>query len=195
MNFETFIAKRYLISKHKINFITIISFISVAGITIGVSALIVVLSVFNGFSSLVVDYLMNLDPDIRITAISNEGEKDIANLNQFLSEQKEIKSFSPYIEGKVLAYSKGITQVVNLKGIDEESINDVYLLGENLVDGTDDNFTSIVNAIEEGRNIYSNIKKFVTYLLSSNLGEVFTIFTAIMIGTLADFAWATASTV
>ena len=142
MNFETFIAKRYLISKHKINFITIISFISVAGITIGVAALIVVLSVFNGFSSLVVDYLMNLDPDIRITAISNEGEKDIANLNQFLSEQKEIKSFSPYIEGKVLAYSKGITQVVNLKGIDEESINDVYLLGENLVDGTDDNFTS-----------------------------------------------------
>ncbi len=142
MNFETFIAKRYLISKHKINFISIISFISIAGITIGVAALIVVLSVFNGFSSLVVDYLMNLDPDIRITAISNEGEKDIANLNQFLSEQKEIKSFSPYIEGKVLAYSKGITQVVNLKGIDEESINDVYLLGENLVDGTDDNFTS-----------------------------------------------------
>jgi|TARA_Y100000310_G_scaffold341861_1_gene442547 Ca2+-transporting ATPase len=47
---------------------------------------------------------------------------------------------------------------------------------------TDDNFASIVNAVEEGRDIYDNIKKFVEYLLSSNLGEILTIFIAIMIG-------------
>lgn len=47
---------------------------------------------------------------------------------------------------------------------------------------TDDNFTSIVNAVEEGRNIFDNIKKFVIYLLSSNTGEVLTIFMAILIG-------------
>ena len=46
----------------------------------------------------------------------------------------------------------------------------------------DDNFASIVNAIEEGRGIYDNIKKFVEYLLSSNLGEILTVFIAIMIG-------------
>jgi Ca2+-transporting ATPase len=46
---------------------------------------------------------------------------------------------------------------------------------------TDDNFTTIVNAIEEGRNIYNNIKKSVIFLLSCNLGEVITIFLSILL--------------
>lgn len=48
---------------------------------------------------------------------------------------------------------------------------------------TDDNFTTIVNAIEEGRNIYNNIKKAVIFLLSCNLGEVVTILVSIL------FSW------
>lgn len=45
---------------------------------------------------------------------------------------------------------------------------------------TDDNFSTIVNAIEEGRNIYNNIKKSVIFLLSCNLGEVITILISIL---------------
>jgi P-type Ca2+ transporter type 2C len=47
---------------------------------------------------------------------------------------------------------------------------------------TDDNFSSIVNAVEEGRGIYSSIKQFIQYTLSSNLGEILVIFMAIIIG-------------
>ena len=180
MNYETFIAKRYLVSKHKINFITIISFISVAGITIGVAALIIVLSVFNGFSSLVIDYLMNLDPHIRITAISNEGEKNIKELDNLISAQKEVRSYSPYIEGKVLAYSKGITQVVNLKGIDEKKLNTVDQLSENLVDGTEKNFNDANHNVFVGLQLADKLlvmsKDSIILISPSNIEQAITQF-------------------
>ncbi len=47
---------------------------------------------------------------------------------------------------------------------------------------TDDNFASIVGAVEEGRGIFTNIKKFVAYLLSANMGEVLILFIAMIIG-------------
>ena len=45
---------------------------------------------------------------------------------------------------------------------------------------TDDNFASIVRAIEEGRGIYDNIRKYLIYLLSSNAGELLTMFAGVM---------------
>ena len=53
---------------------------------------------------------------------------------------------------------------------------------------TDDNFASIVNAVEEGRTIYDNIRKFVHYLLASNAGEVLLMFCAILVGWPAPLA-------
>jgi lipoprotein-releasing system permease protein len=158
MNFETFIAKRYLASKHKINFITIISFISIIGISVGVAALIVVLSVFNGFGSLVTGYLMSLEPHLRLTAISAEGEKQITQLDNLLKNQNHIKDFSPYVEGKVLAYNKGITQVLNLKGISNHSVNSIYMLNENIIEGDDDFFISGSSKIVVGLQLADKLQ-------------------------------------
>jgi lipoprotein-releasing system permease protein len=51
MSFETFVAKKYFRAKKRTGFISIITFVSVAGVTIGVTAVILVLSVMNGFES------------------------------------------------------------------------------------------------------------------------------------------------
>ena len=60
-------AKRYLVSKKKQNIINIISAISVGGIIVGTMALVIVLSVFNGFSILIDTFFSSFDPDLKIT--------------------------------------------------------------------------------------------------------------------------------
>jgi len=67
LNFPFYIARRYLVSKKSHNIINIISGISVLGVTIGTMALIIVLSVFNGFESVVVSLFNAFDPDLKIT--------------------------------------------------------------------------------------------------------------------------------
>ena len=133
MSFESFVAKRYLVSKHKINFITIISIISVIGITIGVAALIVVLSVFNGFGSLVTSFLMNFDPHLRVEIISAEANQ--GKLEQVLQSTKGIKEYSPFVSGKVLVYNSGQTKVVSIKGIDEQKADEIYGINKNILFG------------------------------------------------------------
>jgi lipoprotein-releasing system permease protein len=136
MSYENFIAKRYLLSKHKINFITIISLISIAGITIGVAALIVVLSVFNGFGSLVTSYLMNFDPDLRVEYKVESKPADYENLKSVINKTPDLKAFAPFVSGKVLAISNGITDVVTLKGIDFSKAESIYGIKEGMLYGS-----------------------------------------------------------
>lgn len=136
MKFEKFIAKRYLLSKHKINFITIISIISILGITLGVSALIVVLSVFNGFGSLVTSFLMSFDPHLRIEYKVDSNLDDYASIEKVLNQTPDIKAFAPFVSGKVLAFSSGLTEVVNLKGIVPEKIDDIYGIKPSVIFGS-----------------------------------------------------------
>ncbi|MBK7228055.1 MAG: ABC transporter permease [Ignavibacteriales bacterium] len=138
MGYERFIAKRYLLSKHKINFISIISFISITGITIGVAALIVVLSVFNGFGSLVTSFLMNFDPHLRVEYKIDTKAKNAEELNSLIKQLPDLKSYAPFVSGKVLVVSNQQTQVINLKGIDTASTEKVYNIKENIIYGNDD---------------------------------------------------------
>ncbi len=98
--FELFLSKRYLISKHKLNFITIISILSTLGITIGVAALVIVLSVFNGFGGIVKSILINFDPHVRIQLLEQNNTKNHDSLYSILTAHEEIKTFNPYVEGK-----------------------------------------------------------------------------------------------
>lgn len=124
MGIEFFIAKRYLFSKKNFNFITIISLISILGVTIGVAALIIVLSVFNGFSSKVTGILISFDPHIRIEAA---GGNKLADYKQIQEKIKElgIKSSTPYTLNKGMLANDNSNEVVFIKGVDEKEIGEV----------------------------------------------------------------------
>ncbi|MFZ1289009.1 MAG: ABC transporter permease [Melioribacteraceae bacterium] len=133
--FEYFIAKKYLRSKHNLSFISVISIISTIGITIGVAALIIVLSVFNGFGSLVTKMLVNFDPHLRITSLS-EDQDNLKEIQTFLSNSEKVKSFASYAEGKVVLMKKKSMEILNLKGIETsdsgstERINNQLSIGQ-----------------------------------------------------------------
>lgn len=135
MGFERFIARRYLISKHKINFITIISIISVLGITIGVAALIVVLSVFNGFSSLVTSFLVNFDPHVRVEILSLQQDELKSRLITSIEGIDNLKGYSPFVSGRALALREDEMEVITLKGIDPESAERIYGIKESIMFG------------------------------------------------------------
>ncbi len=122
--FEFFVAKRYLKSKHKINFISIISILSTLGITIGVAALIIVLSVFNGFGNIVKDILINFDPHVRVTLRSFEANSKVYTIESILSSTNGIKSFQPFVEGKSILLKDKAYKVISIKGIEETGDTD-----------------------------------------------------------------------
>lgn len=138
MNSAFFIAKRYLFSKNRIKFISIISYLSVGGITVGVAALIIVLAVFNGFSGLVRSLLVNFDPHVRIEAATAADLKTLDSLKSYISSQKNVVSYSPFSEGKVMIMTSKFSRVITLRGADTETGKGVYNLQGTTVLGKSD---------------------------------------------------------
>jgi lipoprotein-releasing system permease protein len=129
-----YIAKRYLFSKKSHNLINILSGISVAGVTIGAMALIVVLSVFNGLESLISSMYNSFDPDLKIETTIGKT----FNINTFpiqkLSKIDGIANYSEIVEENALLRYKNKQQIVQIKGVDNKFAK-VSKIGNCIVEG------------------------------------------------------------
>ncbi|NOX45779.1 MAG: ABC transporter permease [Chlorobi bacterium] len=162
MNFPLYIAKRYLLSKKSHNIINIISGISVVGVTVGTMALIVVLSVFNGFEDLVKSLFNTFDADILITAKTGKT----FNANDLPKEKiKEIPgliSYTEVVEENALLKYKTEQYIVKIKGVSEDFlINNP--LDTMLVDGA--------FVLQKGKTNYTIMGYLVAYHLGINLND------------------------
>ncbi len=136
--FTTFIAWRYLRSKRKITLVSIISLISFIGVTIGVSALIIVLSVFNGFNGLVTKILVEFDPHIRIEKKLNLSTEDFKKIEGAISDISQIRGYAPFVISKAMLISDRNNRVLYIKGIDPTKAHLVSGLPSKLVLGNFD---------------------------------------------------------
>lgn len=121
--FERFIAGRYLLSKRKVQFITVITFISVLGLTVGVTALLVMLSVFNGFNKFQLDTLTGFDPHLRVEADSGKTVEDYNTLISRISSETNVTEIAPFTINKGVISTKKNNIVAFVKGVDDKKIS------------------------------------------------------------------------
>ena len=175
---EFFVAKRYLRAKHKLNFITIISLLSTFGITIGVAALIIVLSVFNGFGSLVTSIMVSFDPHVRISIIDEKGFTQIDSVRQILSKEENISSYSPYVEGKAILLNRKSYEIVNLKGIEYSSNNISWGVASKIISGDsdlkEDKIDKIILGIPLALRLSSRVGDTITVTSAYNIEKTIT---------------------
>lgn len=117
MNYELFIARRYLFAKKSHHAINIISGISVLGVAVATMAMVVTLSVFNGFQDLVADLFTAFDPELRVMPTDGQtvSMNDKALLRLKASDVVEV--YTPVLEGQALVVQDGRQQVVTIKGV------------------------------------------------------------------------------
>lgn len=119
MKLSLYIAKRYLFAKKSRNAINIISAVSVAGVSVGTMALIIVLSVFNGLELLVTSIFNTFDPDLKITAAEGKTFLPDTLKLEMLSNVKGVACYSLSVEENALLKYGDRQYIATIKGIDD----------------------------------------------------------------------------
>lgn len=119
MNFPFFIARRYVFSKKSTNAINVISAISVVGVAVGTMALVIVLSVFNGFHDLVASFFTNFDPQIELVPTQGKtAPADDPVLDQ-VRKMPQVSVSTDVLEDQGLAVYGDRQQMVTVMGVDD----------------------------------------------------------------------------
>ena len=135
MNLSFYIARRYLLGKKSQNAINIISGISILGITTGTMALVIVLSVFNGFDAVVKSLFNAFDPEIRISATEGKTFVPDPAVTKSLLELPGVAALSEVLEENVLLLYGDRQHIATIKGVDE-AFQEVSGLDSMVYDGT-----------------------------------------------------------
>ena len=118
MNFEWFVSLRYLRAKRKQTFVSVISFISIAGVTIGVAALILVLAIMTGFHDGVRQQILGNVPHVLVQK-HGSGIEGYTQLSQDINESSDlVKTISPFISQQAMLLSNRNVSAVSVKGVD-----------------------------------------------------------------------------
>ena len=119
MNFSLFVAKRYLFSKKSTHVINIISAISAVGVAVATMAMVVTLSVFNGFHDLVATLFTAFDPQIEISPAKGKTMDANSPLLTDIKRMKEVSVATESVEDQALAIYEGRQAMVRIRGVQD----------------------------------------------------------------------------
>lgn len=117
-NIAFYIASRYLLSKKGSTAVTFITWLAVGAMTVAVTAMFVIISVFSGLEDLNKDLISNLHADLTIKSSSGKTIKNLSKIDEILKKDKEISSFSKVIEEKIYISYNGKGDIAYLRGVD-----------------------------------------------------------------------------
>lgn len=119
MNYPFFIARRYLFSKKKTHAINVISLISVIGVAVATTALVVVMSVFNGFQDLVASFFTNFDPQIKVVPVMGKTAPANDPVLTKIRRLPQVEVATETLQDMAMAVYNGHQAMVTIKGVDD----------------------------------------------------------------------------
>lgn len=119
LNLPFFIARRYLFSKKSTNAINVISIISMVGVAVATMALVIVLSVFNGFHDLVASFFTNFDPQLEVVPVKGKVAAADDAVFMKIRQLSEVDMVSECVQDQALAFYNGQQAMVNIMGVDD----------------------------------------------------------------------------
>ena len=135
MSYELFIGLRYLKAKRKQTFVSLITFISIAGVMVGVTALIVVIAVMNGFKEDLRDKILGVTSHVVISRFDG----NISNYQEVRAKVEEVSGVNaatPFIYTQVMISSRKAISGAVLRGIEPKTASKVINLPKNLRAGS-----------------------------------------------------------
>jgi lipoprotein-releasing system permease protein len=135
MSYERFIGLRYLMAKKRSQFVSIITLISIVGVALGVTALIVVLSVMGGFKADLKQKILGTKAHAVVEAADGDDLADAAQVADRVMGFDGVTGAEPFLEAEVMVSSPTNLSGVILRGIDPERVGQVSELTESITDG------------------------------------------------------------
>lgn len=114
---ERMLATRYMRARRAEGFISVIAWFSLAGITLGVATLIIVMSVMNGFRAELVDRILGLNGHVAIYSTEGNGIKNYDDLALSMTEMPGVIAVTPQIEGQVMATRNAVSLGAVIRGV------------------------------------------------------------------------------
>jgi lipoprotein-releasing system permease protein len=148
MSFEYFIAKRYIRGKKRTGFISIITIASIIGVTIGVTALILVLSIMDGFKEAIQSKVIGADAHIRLRKFFEDTISEKDTIFNALKKNPQIVASSQAIFKKCMIKSRSTQCPTFVKGIDLNTAKNVSDLPDRMIKGTLDFSPKVINGKE-----------------------------------------------